>query len=359
MSNIRRKYNIHGKSVWIQGKTEQEVLEKGFALMNEARGDVFAKKHNFTEYALDWFENFSLPNIAEVTAVVYKRQLDVYILPALGKMNVEDITLSDVQPIFNRKGKKKVTLMKTKNVLNQIFRKAIDDDLMRKNPLNSPSFRLTGEASEGTKPFSVEEMRMMFGSIDKLTAPSDIAYLSIVTMQPLRLEEVLGLQWRDIDRDAMTLHISRAVTHPKRNMPIVKETKTKEKRDVPLTQATLDYLDSIPHGKPTDFVIGGESPCSYTQLRRMCERIERLIEYPGKITPRRFRATVLTDICEETGDIKLTQAAAGHKTADTALQHYVKGRKNISVAADVIENLYNPRFTKNQPKSTKTDEIAD
>ena len=359
MSNIRRKYTIHGESVWIQGKTEQEVLEKGFALMSAAHSEADAKKHNFAEYALDWFENFSLPNIAEVTAIVYKRQLDAYILPALGKLNVEDITLSDVQPIFNRKGKKKVTLMKTKNVLNQIFRKAIDDDFMRKNPLNSLSFRLTGEASEGTEPYSVEEMRLMFGSIDKLTLPNDIAYLSIVTMQPLRTEEALGLQWRDIDRNAMMLHIERAVTHPKRNMPIVKETKTKEKRNVALTQATLACLDSIPHGKPTDFVIGGESPCSYTQLRRMCERIERLIEYPGKITPRRFRATVLTDICEETGDIKLTQAAAGHKTTDMTLQHYVKGRKNISVAAEVIENLYNPRFTKIPSKSPKADEIAD
>ena len=52
-------------------------------------------------------------------------------------MNIEDITLSDVQALFNRKGAKKESLMKTRTVLNQIFRKAIDDDLMRKKSATS------------------------------------------------------------------------------------------------------------------------------------------------------------------------------------------------------------------------------
>lgn len=126
--------------------------------------------------------------------------------------------------------------MKTRTVLNQIFRKAIDDDLMRKNPLQAFSFRLTGEASDTTQPYSVEEMRLMVERIGRLTNPNDIAYLAVATMQPLRLEETLGLQWQDVDCQAMALHIRRAVTHPDRNAPIVKETKTQEKRDVALTK---------------------------------------------------------------------------------------------------------------------------
>lgn len=106
---------------------------------------------------------------------------------------------------------------------------------MRKNPLQAFSFRLTGEASDTTQPYSVEEMRLMVERIGRLTNPNDIAYLAVATMQPLRLEETLGLQWQDVDCQAMALHIRRAVTHPDRNAPIVKETKTQEKRDVALT----------------------------------------------------------------------------------------------------------------------------
>jgi hypothetical protein len=33
MANIKRKYTINGEGVWIQGKSEQEILEKACALM--------------------------------------------------------------------------------------------------------------------------------------------------------------------------------------------------------------------------------------------------------------------------------------------------------------------------------------
>lgn len=340
MANIKRKYTINGEGVWIQGKSEQEILEKACALMGAQTRPAPAAKHNFRAYALDWFKNFSLPNVEQVTAITYKRELDLHIFPAFGKMNIEDITLSDVQALFNRKGAKKESLMKTRTVLNQIFRKAIDDDLMRKNPLQAFSFRLTGEASDTTQPYSVEEMRLMVERIGRLTNPNDIAYLAVATMQPLRLEETLGLQWQDVDCQAMALHIRRAVTHPDRNAPIVKETKTQEKRDVALTKTTLHYLDSIPQGAPTDFVVGGKVPFSYTQVRRMCQRIARQIDFPGKITPQRFRTTVLTDIYDQTRDIKLTQAAAGHKTADMTLKHYVKCRQINQASASAIDAVY-------------------
>lgn len=72
----------------------------------------------------------------------------------------------------------------------------------------------------------------------------------------------------------------------------------------------------------------------------MCARIAREIGFPGKITPRRFRATVLTDIYEQTGDIKLTQLSAGHATAEMTLKHYVKGRRNAQTSAQVIDQTY-------------------
>lgn len=72
----------------------------------------------------------------------------------------------------------------------------------------------------------------------------------------------------------------------------------------------------------------------------MCQRIARQIDFPGKITPQRFRTTVLTDIYDQTRDIKLTQAAAGHKTADMTLKHYVKCRQINQASASAIDAIY-------------------
>ena len=73
----------------------------------------------------------------------------------------------------------------------------------------------------------------------------------------------------------------------------------------------------------------------------MCARIAKDMRFDGKITPARFRTTVLTDIYDKTKDIKLTQAAAGHTTSSMTLKHYVKGRDNGSVTtAAVIDATY-------------------
>ena len=73
----------------------------------------------------------------------------------------------------------------------------------------------------------------------------------------------------------------------------------------------------------------------------MNERIAREINFDGAIVPRRFRTTVLTDLYDQTKDIKQTQAAAGHTTSAMTLKHYVKGRQNgVSWTAAVIDSVY-------------------
>lgn len=72
----------------------------------------------------------------------------------------------------------------------------------------------------------------------------------------------------------------------------------------------------------------------------MCERIRREIGFSERITPMRFRPTVLTDLYDQTRDIKLVQAAAGHTTAEMTLKHYVKGRGNVVESAAAIESVY-------------------
>ncbi|MBQ1237267.1 MAG: hypothetical protein IIX70_03140, partial [Oscillospiraceae bacterium] len=64
-----------------------------------------------------------------------------------------------------------------------------------------------------------------------------------------------------------------------------------------------------------------------------------------RITPRRFRTTVLTDLYDATKDIKLAQRSAGHTTAAMTLKHYVHGRSEEKNTALPVANLYG--LTKN------------
>ena len=62
--------------------------------------------------------------------------------------------------------------------------------------------------------------------------------------------------------------------------------------------------------------------------------------FSEKITPIRFRTTVLTDIYEETKDIKAAQNATGHTTSAMTMKYYVKGRGTADRTAEAIDRVY-------------------
>ena len=242
------------------------------------------------------------------------------------------------QALFNGMNAAKASKDKTRMVLNMIFETALDEGIIAKNPMKSRRLRITGRASEPTAEYSIEQMRYLVQHIPSVADETDRAYLALQALHPLRLEEVLGLKWEDVDREHMRLHICRAVTHPTRNMPEVKMPKTKASiRTIGLSRIALEFLGE---GKPGEFIIGGEKPFSYTQVRRMCERIRRDTGFQDRITPIRFRTTVLTDIYDQTKDIKQAQAAAGHTTAAMTLKYYVKGRSGTHEAISAVERAY-------------------
>lgn len=337
---IKREIIVNGVKRWITSASEQEYAEKCAQMMREQAGELpnaKAKKHPFREYAYRWFEVFSKPNVEKVTSITYERQLRIHICPVLGEKNVEDITPLDVQTLFNQMGNaSRETKNKVKIVLNMIFEQAIEDELLRRNPLASKSIRITGMNSKPTEPYSVEQMRYLVQHIEQVQKPQDRAYLALQALHPLRLEEVLGLKGEDVE--GLTIHVRRAVTHPDRNKPIVKETKTAVSvRDLDLVEQIKKYL---PETAQDDYILGGKMPLSYQQVRKMCERIRRDTGFGERITPIRFRTTVLTDMYDQTKDLKQTQQAAGHANASTTMKHYVKGRAEHTNTAAPVAAAY-------------------
>lgn len=338
---IRREIVVNGAKIWVTADTEQEYADK----ITRLSGNAAAKariKHNFTQYAYRWFNVFSRPNVEEVTAITYKRQLDKHVLPIVGDKAIEDVTVQDVQEIFNTMGEQasQQTKNKCKIVLNQIFKMAVEDRIIGFNPLSSTTLRIKGPSAVSIEPYSVAEMRYFAAHLDDLTMEEDRAWFALSICLPLRPEEVLGLRWQDIDEDHLVIKVRSTVSHPDRNLGVFKPyTKTNSsQRDLAIPEKVLGYLPE--RGRPLDFVIGGCCPASYTKIRRMRERIARTIDYDGVITPRRFRTTVATDISAITHDLKLVQRMLGHATPQMTLKHYDKGRATAVDATEAIGKCY-------------------
>ena len=334
---IRRRVMVNGQQIWVTASTEQEYAERVAALLSVGNGQKPAiYKHDFNEYARKWFETFSKPNVEKVTAITYERQLKNHLIPSFAGKAIEEITTADVQAMFNGLVGARETKLKTKMVLNMIFTQAIDDALIQRNPLASKSIRISGRSAKETEPYTIAQMQFLATHLQDVHDPTDRLYLGLQAFHPFRLEEVLGLMFKD--REGQNISIQRAVTHPDRNLAIVKETKTEaSKRMITLIPSVAAM---IPKGNPEDFILGGSKPLSYQQVKRMLNRIRKDIGFEENISPRRFRTTVLTDIYEVTKDIKQAQAAAGHTTAAMTLKHYVKGRTQLKNTAEPISALY-------------------
>lgn len=341
-AKIRRPITINGEKRWVSGNSEQEYAEN---VIKAAQGNTHTtqlkhttnSKHLFKPYAQRWFEVFSKPNIETVTSITYERQLRIHINPIIGDMNIEDLTSADIQTVFNKMGDvSKETKNKVKNVLNMVLEQALEDGLITKNPLRSKNVRINGKSSKHRELYSVEQMKYLVQNIDKVKKPMDRAYLALVALHPFSPEEVLGLMGADIDENK--IRIRRAVIHPNRNQPEIKGTKNDYRsRDLDLAPQAKRHLPQV---ADDEFILGGQKPLSYTQVKKMCARIQKDLQFDDSITPSRFRTTVLTDLYDTTKDVKQVQAAAGHSNASTTMKYYVQGRYQSRNSAAPIAALY-------------------
>lgn len=341
---IKRRVLINGQIRWVTGSSEQEYADNLIRILAPEALETPGEKHLFEDYAKNWYEVFSKPNVSKTTAITYDRQLHLYIYPVLQGKYLEDITVADIQKVFNAMDseEKKLTTAskaKTKMVLNMIFQQAVEENIIGRNPLTSKTLRIKGNPSQTTKPYTVEQMRYIVSQLPSIRNYKDRMFLSLLALHPLRLEEALGLRWKDIDLEKDLIHISSTVTHPDRNQGLFREmTKTdSSRRTIALVPQLKAFM--VP-GEADEFLVGDDKIQSYQLVKDMCKRIRNDIGFEESITPRRFRTTVLTDIYDATKDIKQTQAAAGHTTAAMTLKHYVKGREEKADTASAIAKVY-------------------
>lgn len=340
--NICRPIMINNVKRWISANTEQEYAEKLIAMGGGIPQSESISKHSFNEWTQEYYDAFvAHKSDSERTTndITLERMMKLHIFPVFEGVNVEDITAAHVQKMINTMEGTKESKKKPLQLVRRALDYAVEQKLIQFNPAKSSSVKLTGKKSKETIPYTVDEMKYFVSHLSDIKSASDRNWLALMTSNPLRLEEVLGIKGEDIDFGTGQLFIHRTVTHSDRNQPCVKEeTKTeKSTRVLTVAESTLKLLSPVAKDK---WLIGGEQPLSYTAVKRMCTRIAREICSPVAIVPRRFRATCATDVYEKTHDLKLLQQAGGWASPTIPLKHYAKGRQTTQAASVALASLY-------------------
>lgn len=144
---------------------------------------------------------------------------------------------------------------------------AVEEDLIPNNPFKSIKLEIGGKASVHHKAIPKIRFNRIKSTLPEMENSIEKYMFALLCYTGMRFEEVLGLQWEDYD--GKWLKVQRAVVHPMRNMPEIKDPKTfTSRRKIPVPEELKSILGEA--GKHHGFIVhtpqkeDGESPLTYT-----------------------------------------------------------------------------------------------
>ena len=338
---LRERIIVNGKERWVTGFTRQELFDNYVNILYEEGIIDWCDGKNeiplLKDYLTRFFSTYKQKQESN-TLVNRERLIRNHILPALGNKKIDKIKNDDLQIWFNELDKKyaRETILKLRNILNPVLDKAADERLIPRNPLQSKVLEIGGKETVGHKALPKEKMEEIRSEIGNLQGKERLM-ASLLCFTAMRYEEILGLRWDDIN-DAWIV-IQRAVVHPKRNQPEIKDPKTKtSNRIIPYRGRLKELLQDF---TGTGFVLAsdkdptGETPLSYTEARRIFDKIRKRFD-TMEYTAHDFRDTCATEWRESGVPLDMIARLLGHAKTETTERKYVKYRPDLLSSTPVL-----------------------
>lgn len=159
---------------------------------------------------------------------------------AFGNAQVQEVTRADIEDLVAHmvgEGLVKRTVEYLLGLLRQVFNRALDEDLIVKNP----AIRVKPAGKPSAKPtaFTAVEMR----EVRKAIVGHRLEAGFRLSQNGLRRSEVLGLRWSDIDIMAARLNVTRSRVDVAGSQSVIGEPKTQRgRRTLPLDPELLAVL---------------------------------------------------------------------------------------------------------------------
>jgi len=310
----------------VYGKTQKEAKAKADAL----KGDGVQEKHNFgklNEEMLDEKEK----TVSYNTYKVYKENCAK--ISELFDLNIEDITIADVQSIINnayKKGFSKSILLKIRLVYSMTVNHAVEKGIKATNfsqhikiPKNAPKKKVCG--------LSDDEIDIIENAVNDEFG----LYPFLMLNTGLRKGEICALTWDDINLDKKAIYIKKAIVYIG-NRPMISNPKTTSGvRCVPILDNVLPYLSP---GKKSMYIFGGEQPYTQTMI---CKRWKKYILQHGmNISQHQLRHSYATMLYKAGIHPKTAQGLLGHADVQTTLNIYTDIADEIQAETYQALNVY-------------------
>lgn len=329
-----RVLNADGKAIHRAETIDTHRKKDAEAVLAERLKDVNnGTKHpilvsiTFAEFVAKYWDGRMNRSLKASTQASHRANVKTHILPAFGSFKLAEISSLNVDDFLARKqedGLSNKTLLNLYMLLHRMFNVALDLELISHNPVRRISRPVVHHRE---KPIlSVSQIRSI---ID--TVPENFRALFVVlSMTGLRIGEVLGLKWRDVDFNRSTLHIRRSIWRGREQSPKTEGSVRSKPLTPGLALALERHRQLSLYRAPDDFVFanGAGKPIIADDLRKRVlypamKKAGILHELPRAYGFHIFRHSGGSKIHELTKDLKQAQTYLGHSSIGVTSDVYV------------------------------------
>ena len=376
-----------GKRKIVYAKTLEDLREKEKDIEKETLDEIKSEARYITVNELYDLWKKLKRGIKDNTFSNYKYLYENYVRHSfLGKQRVSTVKKTDVKRFYNNliddKGLKASSVDGIHTIIHQVFELAVDDDYIRKNPSDNVLKEIKRSQrymNDKKKALTKDQQELFLNYLRKNTRYRHW-YPIFATMigTGMRVGEVTGLRWCDIDMDHNTIDINHTLVYynhreeegfksgcyasintPKtqesnRVIPIfdmVKEALMIEKRTQDmLEKKSVDVIDGY-----DDFVFlnrygktvrGNSLNKALVRIIRDCND-EQIYENPETelllpyFSCHTLRHTFTTRLCEAGVNVKVIQSILGHKDITTTLNIYADVTNDMKLKDfSTINNIF-------------------
>ncbi len=297
------------------------------------------------ELLREWMKNEQRERIKSQTYMRYMGLIELHIEPALGELELEAVTrrlLTDFLSINRHEGNRRydgglspVSINLMLSILKQAFEYACDRELIENNPCDRVK-RIPSADSRWADAFTVEEQRRIETAVAE-DRDDRLFGVILCFYTGLRIGELLGLEWSDINDDCTVLTVSKTVYRCRDESGewqlCIDEPKTHSShRMIPLPRHITKRLLMLRKASESQYVVSNRSG------ERMSTRsyqyiFEKLTERAGvrKLNFHAIRHTFATRALERGVDIKTLSEIMGHRNASITLDRYAHSMMDTKI----------------------------
>lgn len=223
------------------------------ALIVQRGGDPLAERQalrnakTVEEMANDFLDHHVAFFVKESTGREYRRAIRNYILPALGKKTVSEVTRADVAKLHVSLAHKPTQANRTIEIVSKMFN--IAEELGLRDPGTNPRKGIRKYPETKRERFlSPAEIRRVSEVLcemeaERIEMPSAIAAVRLLMVTGCRLNEIMTLKWKYVHMRSGFLRLPDSKTGAK---------------DVQLGQSAIDILSRIPRIEGNEWVLTGK-----------------------------------------------------------------------------------------------------